>query len=73
MYWIALQSTLPVVVQFSLGGVPGLVALLTAAVPGWLAMRARLARQPSAAQAKRRFIGSRSGSKTSDPRKHIPY
>ena len=45
MHWIALQSTLPVVVQFSLGGVPGLVALLTAAVPGWLAMRARLARR----------------------------
>lgn len=45
MYWIALQATVPVVVQFSLGGLPALVALLTAAVPGWLAARAYLVRR----------------------------
>ena len=45
MDWIALQSALPVGGQFSLGGARGLVALLTAAVPGRLAMRARLARR----------------------------
>ena len=42
MYWIALQTALPVVVQFSLGSIPAFVALLTAAVPGWLAARAHL-------------------------------
>jgi hypothetical protein len=42
MYWIALQTTVPVVVQFSLGGIPALVALLTAAVPAWLAARTHL-------------------------------